>query len=212
MRNVLRDYRVLTILCLMVLSCSINSGEELEDLIVKQVNGLSVYFDEESPYTGRVVQYTEDENQLILDFNVLNGYIDGIYKEYNKKGTLKRSATYNKGELNGLEEQYYDNGQLKETVNYINGNYHGKRMVYWDNGTLKEKYTFSNGTLEGDVYFYFPNGKLNESLKFDAQGNRTGVWEKFYANGQLRQRVTYREDEVIETSPLYNLDGSINKN
>ena len=130
-----------------LLGCSFNEGKSLNEITVENRSSKNIYSLNGSAYTGRIYKYAKESEILILEFNVLSGVYNGVYREYHPNGSLRRSANYSNGVFNGIEEKYYENGQLSESVNYVQGNFNGKRMVYWTNGILKEENFFNNGVI-----------------------------------------------------------------
>lgn len=190
-------------------ACSTEEGIPFNELSVDESVSPIRYSLSGSFYSGRVFEYTEGTETLVLDFNVLEGFLQGDYKEFYSDGSPKRTAFFEAGVLNGLEKKYHENGQLKESVNYVNGNFNGKRMVYWTNGILKEQNSFQNGILGGENLFYYSDGKLRKSLKFNATGKREGQWEDFHPNGQLKQRLEYKDGVLISSSDIFDYKGQI---
>ena len=200
MKKLSSTFSILFILFIFLSGCSLDQGISLNDLIIETVDNKSIHYLDGKPYTGRVYKLAEDDESVLLEFNLLEGLLHERYSEYNINGSLVHNMFYKNGVLNGLEEKYYENGQLYESVNYLNGNFHGKRMVYWSNGILKEQNYFSNGILGGENLFYFSNGKLRKRLKFDSKGRKDGIWEDFLSNGELKQRIVYKNGNILETT------------
>jgi antitoxin component YwqK of YwqJK toxin-antitoxin module len=205
----MKIYSQLLSIAILLISCSTTDSVSFEELTIEKTNSSDVYSYAGQRYSGRVFQYAEGSENLVLDFNVLNGLLHEDYNELYLNGNPKRIAFFDAGLLNGLEEKYYENGQLKESVNYIKGNFNGKRMVYWINGILKEQNSFRNGILGGENLFYFSDGKLRKRLKFDQSGKRDGIWEDFYSNGQLKQRFNYKNGALLSSSDVYDFEGKI---
>lgn len=200
MKKISLTFSIIFILFVFLSGCSSDKGISMDDLIIEAVDNKSIHYLDGKPYTGRVYKFAEDNENLLLEFNLLEGLFHERYSEYNINGSLVHDMFYKNGVLNGLEEKYYENGQLYESVNYLNGNFHGKRMVYWSNGILKEQNHFSNGILGGENLFYYSNGKLRKRLKFDSKGRKDGVWEDFFPDGNLKERVVYKNGNILEST------------
>lgn len=134
-------------------------------------------------------------------------YSGDSYKEFYSNGNIKSEVNpitvksyYEDGKLHkivtieGENVEYYDNGQLKEK--WIN-NYHsleGPYESYFKNGQLKEKATYKHyksvSVYHGDYKLYYKNGQIKAKGVFK-NGLKFGLFEKFYENGQLRERGNY---------------------
>ena len=122
-----------------------------------QRNGICKFY-----YKNGVIKYTG---------NMVEGWYDGIWKYFDKKGNLEREDTFKEG--NQITEKGYNkNGLLNYELEWKNENsyiikYYYKGFLY-EEGTIKNKkkegvwkqYVYlDDGTIELDKKIIFKNGK-----------------------------------------------------
>lgn len=59
--------------------------------------------------------------QIVSEYYVKNGKLEGVCKDYYKNGQLSSEENYKNGKLEGLSKWYYENGKLMEEVYIKNG-------------------------------------------------------------------------------------------
>lgn len=148
------------------------------------------------PYTGNVEQ-TQDKIK-IKSFQLVDGKINGVYKEFFTNGNPKKVIGYAKGVLDGYYEIYYRNGNLKEKQLYESGLINGTRKTFWQNGLTKEINNFKMGLLVGKTSIFFSNGNLRKVIEFNDSGMRHGVWLDFDQKNNLISKTTYRNGKKIK--------------
>lgn len=103
---------------------------------------------------------------------------------YYPNGQIKQRVTP-RGQGNSLHESWHENGQLMSRLRY-----HGAQMA------------------DGEVVAYGPTGKLS-SRSHVRGGKLHGLWEVFYPDGSLFQRVQYVDDQMDGEFVSYAPDGSL---
>jgi len=164
--------RLLTILCLALLSVhsysqevlidegfSRKSGLPLNQLVERQ--GIKYEVNSTTPFTGSSVVY-HNNGQLWYRENYKNGKQDGLQEGFLSNGQLWIRTNYKDGKENGLHERFYNNpvsrlhsflipatdrGQLKVRGNYKNGKLNGLGEIFDENGNLTKTETYRDGKL-----------------------------------------------------------------
>jgi len=166
------------------------------------------------PSRVKINELVRKNNKFYLDGKLFNGvafdsystgtthneffYFDGIFnlhKEYNEKGILINSISYNKSdEQHGPMKCFYENGKLKYEGNFNNGKEHGTIKYYRESGKLLKEENYKNGILHGDSKSYYEN-----------EGKE---WEKKYTEGKLDgiQR-SWEENQNWSNGGLYYFKG-----
>lgn len=140
-------------------------------------------------------------------------FIDGtVHFYYPDSKTLKRTAVYHNGVLSGPEVCYYPDGVTKG-IFYHNHDasplgveffYPGGRLMmkidcssgdrrvsdYYDNGQISEEFVLNNSLPQGEYRMYYPDGKIKKRGAYD-NGEMSGVWEFFDADGNLIRTISY---------------------
>ena len=133
--------KLLTILCLVLLSSYSYSEEVLYDTLVEREG---VFYKENSttPFTGTAFQYYP------------------IMPKYGYNGELNSIANFVRGKTSGKQEVYYPNGQLLARQYYKNGEPNGLFVYYHEDGLLSCRSNYKNGRKEGLSECYYENGQL----------------------------------------------------
>ena len=165
-----------------------------------------------------------------------NGLKTGYWRKYYPSGILESEANYKEGKLNGLYKQYNKYGSL-EVINYMyldsissnsrdivlidlyreyypggtkeklvggltNGLRNGQYRSYDIDGNLVQGYLYSNdtiiaegiilndGTYDGDWKYFYTSGEVQSEGKYE-EGKKNGLWTYFYKNGKIQQKGKY---------------------
>lgn len=76
------------------------------------------------------------------------------YDDEEPNDTLMMETPFLKGELNGIQKQYHKKGCIMGETEYINGWAEGKSFAYDTMGNLTLMSTFKHGKYDGEVYTY----------------------------------------------------------
>ena len=77
--------------------------------------GGEIYYYNNQPYTGIIVNYYKDGN-IMKETTCYNGYPEGLYRFYHKNGTLAEECYYKNNKLYGLYKEWDENGNLLSEV------------------------------------------------------------------------------------------------
>ena len=107
---------------------------------------------------------------------------------------------------------YYPGGQLKQRV--TPDGHDGSVQESWheswhENGQLMQRLRYHGAQMaDGEVVAYGPTGKVS-SRSHVRGGKLHGLWEVFYPDGSLFQRVQYVDDQMDGEFVSYAPDGSL---
>lgn len=164
------------------------------------------------PYTGKVIKFYPDGK---IEFT--GSYVDGV-KSY-------------------FWKYYFSNGQLRKVIwlgspyEMKNGEYN---KTYTENGTLTYQlisvdslpYIEEKKTSKGITYYYNVDTLLIEKdsttlqvLRIEHHAldksflghvySRSGDWLYYYNNGQLKEKATFRDNDLVGQYRFYYPDGTI---
>lgn len=154
------------------------------------------------------------ENGIVKSEGVYkNGLKNGLFKEYDKQGNLKKIEKFvddlkqeSAEEVARLDlrRDYFPTGKVKVEATYRNGVPEGIRREFDENGTVVRSFIFRNGIIAGEGIInpdglrqglwkeYYPDGTLKSQGNY-VNGNKTGDWEFFYPKGELEQKGSYND-------------------
>lgn len=159
---------------------------------------------------------TINKDNSILEENYINGFVEGISKEFYPP-TLEKDSFGNSqllpGEIktevnheNGVIKEYYENGKLKlEGIKFEDSipDYDDVTTTY-NYFTKDFKKYYENGNLEFEcdsnhIKEYYENGNLKYSAFPDKNCQNALAEENYYyENGNLKQEVKYQISEFVE--------------
>ena len=113
------------------------------------------------PRDGKFVDY-HDNGRKAVEYNIINGIIEGEAIEYHHNGRIHSIAYYSNGNLNGKCENFDFAGNKFTVRNYKDGALHGKYIEYYLDGNVKHIRNLKNNKLDGKQEFYDKHGTLKE--------------------------------------------------
>ncbi|WP_172843093.1 toxin-antitoxin system YwqK family antitoxin [Ichthyobacterium seriolicida] len=155
--------------------------------------------------------------------NLINGNLDGIQREYDERGIVKKSFVYENGILiqeggiiddNGLKNgfwKYYKNDKLNSCGNYVNGQKQGIWKYYYPNGVLEQEENFLDGKLDGEKIWYYRDSKLLRKENYK-NGKRHGLFIEYNTMGIISVSGNYTsglksgkwESSINDYTEIYN--------
>ncbi len=117
----------------------------------------------------------------------------GLWREFNQKGDLYRETFYKNGKIHGINNSYNSLGKLEQKSEFyeeieidgkkLNNVFHGMKERYNDKGILDSR----------EKYIY---------------GKKEGAWESYYANGNLKETKTFKNNLQTGKSFYYDEEGN----
>lgn len=141
-----------------------------------------IYLEKESiPFTGRMLDTLD--NEMIIEFDVVNGLKNGEFFLYSISGKLTAYGFMENNKNVGTWEYYYENGQIESVGEFKDDIPIGKWIWYYQNGQKKSEGIYLNG---------LPEGKW---IKYDTYGN-PGSIIIFYA-GEILSIVEIQKPTIV---------------
>lgn len=120
-----------------------------------------------------------------------------------KNGKKIAKRIYQEGEIilsegeipDGQVVERYDSGKIKNIFTYKNGKRNGKAFGFYESGKLKKEVIFLDDNPIGISKMYYENGNLMVESKI--VDGKNIYYKEYYENGQLKQEVYYKGDEII---------------
>lgn len=170
-------------------------------------------YDKDSLKTGLWRSYYPN-GTLKTEANYKEGKLNGLYKQYNKYGSLEAinymeldsvSSNSRDIELIELYREYYPGGEIEKVVGGLtNGKKNGQFRVYDEKGQLVNGFLYENdtiiaeglilndGTYDGEWEYFYPSGKILAKGVYE-NGKKNGTWTYYYENGKTQQTGKYTD-------------------
>lgn len=75
-----------------------------------------------------------------------------------------------------------------EQGSYLNNKRHGYWKFFYNDGKVRSERLYHSGIMVDKWKYYFNNGNVQYDAEYDSNGNKSGIWSEYYANGRLKQR------------------------
>ncbi|MDT8400492.1 MAG: hypothetical protein RQ743_02265 [Bacteroidales bacterium] len=117
----------------------------------------------------------------------LYGKKSGYYLKYKRDRSyglyVWSSELYAADKRQGTAYLYYPDGSVKQTIPYIDGKKQGLSREYDEAGNIITLYEYNND-------FLISRERINRE---DDEGVKQGPWKEFYASGNIKKEMTYRD-------------------
>lgn len=186
--------------------------EVYEDGFLKERDEFNRY-DENGKKTGKWREFYPN-GVLKSEVQFKDGEMNGLKKEYNKKGKLvdiskmiDDSVSTNSDDIVLIElyKEYYPSGKVRLVGGISNGLKSGIYREYSQEGELVNGYIYEKDTMiaEGFVRFdgnyegewkqYYKTGKIKATGTYE-DGVKSGKWVYYFANGKKEQEGTFKNN------------------
>jgi len=118
--------------------------------------------------------------------SISNG--SGEWRAFYPDGKPRETGVYKEGRKNGEWTTWFPNGNKDRLETFANGVENGPMMNWYDTGGVKAEGEFAAGNRAGIWTAYYSNGRIVWRGAYDAEGNRTDVWESFFWEGGLKSK------------------------
>src|ERR1700756_414715 len=149
--------------------------------------------------------------------------LDSIWKFYNEKGQLTKTFNYLNGKKNGYITTYDTAGIVVSRENYVDDIKQDTSYIYYKTGLIKQSIPFKNGKADGVSYIYSPDTLVTNIIHYkmgyiekqerinqtDENGNKQGMWKKFYSNGTIKKEERYKDGAVDGYVKEYDKKGNL---
>jgi hypothetical protein len=116
----------------------------------------------------------KDTANFIIEFNVVNGVKNGIFKTYFLNGQLEKEGYIKNNKNFGEWRYYYENGQLETVGNFDENIPEGQWRSFYNTGIIKILGTYKNGKQHGAWEYYDLNGNMINIFYYE-DGNFAGL-------------------------------------
>ncbi len=152
----------------------------------------------------------EGKNGQIREGVYEYGKETGVWKTYDKDGSLKSLITYVRGQAVGEATFYFPDGRIMEQGYWNIDHWEGGYERYHENGNKACKFNYDNrGRREGEQIYYHENGKNLYEGRWNA-GKIKGALSIYDEKGRKSMERTYDESGnfqgVAETAADKTLD------
>jgi antitoxin component YwqK of YwqJK toxin-antitoxin module len=164
--------------------------------------------EETKPELTPYIKYHPNGNVYIKGQKNSKGQQEGIWEWFYEDGNIFSRAPHKGGEKEGIEEIFYENGNIRWRIPYKEGKADGIEEWFYPNGNITKTRLWKDGKLieetkpELTPYIeYYSNGNVRIKGQLNSKGQREGIWEMFYDNGNIRIRTPYKggkEDGIEE--------------
>lgn len=115
---------------------------------------------------GKVVRYYPDGAHH-MEYTILNGKVNGLFKEYFPDGKVKYEIEYKDGKYDGLYTSFFRDGKPDSRCNYVNGKPQGSSEDYYEYADNYYTQEFDKGMLNGTVKYYNKNKECYGEVKYE---------------------------------------------
>ena len=116
--------------------------------------------------TGAWVTYHLVDGRIKTIENFVNGRVEGLSLELDKRGQVIKRTFYNDGEFDGPNTTYKF-GRPQEKIPYSMGQVNGKVIRYYNNGRVMEEIEFKDGVQHGYYNHYNADQKLDMQYQYE---------------------------------------------
>ena len=143
----------------------------------------------------------------------IDGFKTGYWEHYYTNGSqLMSKGSYENGEKNGIWEDYFPNGELWLKGFYKNGEYI-KKLTESEEPKKGKLFIPRKLTGSDSRYVQWNNDqpiidgvRINQ---YTEDGKKTGIWEKYYKNGQLWIKGSYKNGKQDGVWENYHDNGQL---
>jgi antitoxin component YwqK of YwqJK toxin-antitoxin module len=172
--------------------------------------------EETKPKLTPHIEYHPNGNVKVKGQKNSKGQLEGICEWFYKNGNIEWRTPYKEGKRDGIEERFDKQGNITETRLWKNGELIEKTkpeltpyIIYHPNGNVSIKgQRNSVGQREGIWEIFYENGNILRRTSYK-EGNKDGIAEYFYENGNIESRTSYKEGKKDGIQTFYDEQGNI---
>ncbi|HXP50594.1 MAG TPA: hypothetical protein VN922_11600 [Bacteroidia bacterium] len=169
-----------------------------------------------------------ENGKIKSEGNRKNYVLDSTWKFYSSTGLMYVSFTYKNGKKNGYKSSYVPDakdssiGILSAKENYVNDTLQGLAYIY-KGGKLHNMINYKDGLAEGKSLEFSPDSlittitlykggfvkKVYKINRYNTQNHKEGLWQTFFANGNVQWEGTYADGKRDGYFKTYTETGSL---
>jgi uncharacterized protein len=178
-------------------------------------NGLFKVFDRKGEFE-RFERYTNGE--LLSDDDIT--FLPDIRKEFHESGELSAIGTYRDGSKQGVFREYDKEGTIISSALYENnikvgeglvdarGLYQGDWLLFHPTGELRAKGSYVDGKKEGKWEYFYKTGKTEQIGNY-RNDLPDGPWKWYYEKGASWREETFRRGKEDGTVTEWDETGKV---
>ncbi len=116
---------------------------------------------------------------------------EGLWKLYDRKGTLIAEENYTDSLLNGGCRYYFPSGKLLAIFPYKMGLKDGPFVEYYESGKKMREGTYVVESFDGEFTSWNENGTIDFQGKY-VKGVKEGTWHHYNSKGRIEISVLYK--------------------
>ena len=157
-------------------------------------------------YTGHVINMSQKTWKKILETHLINGLIDGSYKEWYPNGVLKYEGNFIDGKREGVFYTWFPNGKKKNEMKYVNNVLDSISISFLENGMVERKHNHDT-----DLAYIWDYSDSPKSLnRFTEQfGKLNGYYTKWDTYGRKIEEGYYHNNKKDSIWYKYDLAGLV---
>ena len=163
-----------------------------KDLVKKD----SVYYYENTPFTGTVIDYNES-GQKILELR----YETGRQLQFSKRWDWADDWLYIQRTQIGdtlFNTFYWSENIKRQTYTTVNGKKNGYQRDFKRNGAIHAQFKFEDGRQHGKFIFWYSNGQIHQEGYMCGYRKENCIlgYKEWYENGQLHKEEIYPDNSL----------------
>jgi antitoxin component YwqK of YwqJK toxin-antitoxin module len=174
--------------------------------LIKKIN------EELTPY----VEYHDNGNVYVKGQKNSGGQEEGIWEWFFENGNIRLRTPFKEGKEDGIEEFFYKNGNITKTRLWKDGKLIEETkpkltlyIEYYDNGNVRIKGQKNSKGQRGGIWeWFYRNGNILWRTSYK-DGKKDGIEEFFYENGNISMRTPYKEGWIDGIQTFYDEQGNI---
>lgn len=157
-------------------------------------------------YTGSVINMSKKTWKKILETYLINGLINGKYREWYPNGVLKYEGNFINGKREGMFYTWHPNGKIKNEMKYVNNVLDSLSFSFLENGMMEKKHNQDTDLALVYDYSEFPKNLKTFSEQF---GKLNGVYTKWDKFGRKIEEGYYHNNKKDSLWFKYDADGLV---
>jgi antitoxin component YwqK of YwqJK toxin-antitoxin module len=144
-----------------------------------------------------------------------NGKEDGIEEVFYENGNISMRIPYKEGKMDGIREWFDKQWNIKARIPFKEGKEDGIAEWFDEQGNITETRVCKNGEVieitkpELTPHIeYYGNGNVKVKGQRNSKGQREGIWEWFFENGNILCRTPYKEGNMDGIEELFYENGN----
>ena len=157
-------------------------------------------------YSGSIIEMSKKTWKKVLETNLINGLINGMYKEWYPNGILKYEGAFINGQRHGIFHSWYPNGKKKNKMNYKNNVLDSVSTSYLENGMIEREYDHD---IDLAIIWDYSDSPRSLSKYTEQYGKLNGLYSKWDEYGRKIEDGFYVNNKKDSIWLKYDTDGAI---